>query len=60
LRQRKVYRLSRRGNRRLNHASHMAAVSQVSHRRGAGRAYFDKKPAEGKTRKEALRSLIGR
>jgi transposase len=55
--QRKIYRLSRRGNRRLNHAIHMAAVSQVSHRRSAGRAYFDKKLAEGKTPKEALRSL---
>ena len=54
---RKIYRLSRRGNRRLNHAIHMAAVSQVSHRRSAGRAYFDKKLAEGKTPKEALRSL---
>jgi hypothetical protein len=28
---RKIYRLSRRGNRRLNHAIHMAAVTQVSH-----------------------------
>ena len=55
--QRKIYRLSRRGNRRLNHAIHMAAVSQVSHRHSAGRAYFDKKRAEGKTGKEALRSL---
>jgi transposase len=54
---RKIYRLSRRGNRRLNHAIHMAAVSQVSHRHSAGRAYFDKKRAEGKTPKEALRSL---
>ena len=35
----------------------MAAVSQVSHRHSAGRAYFDKKRAEGKTPKEALRSL---
>jgi transposase len=35
----------------------MAAVSQVSHRHSAGRAYFGKKLAEGKTRKEALRSL---
>jgi transposase len=55
--QRKIYRLSRRGNRRLNHAIHMAAVSQVSHRHSTGRAYFDKKRAEGKTPKEALRSL---
>ena len=55
--QRKIYRLSRRGNRRLNHAIHMAAVSQVSHRHSTGRAYFNKKRAEGKTPKEALRSL---
>ena len=54
---RKVYRLSRRGNRRLNHAIHMAAVTQVRHRHSEGRAYYDKKLAEGKTRKEALRSL---
>jgi transposase len=54
---RKVYRLSRRGNRRLNHAIHMAAVTQVRHRHSEGRAYYDKKLAEGKTPKEALRSL---
>ena len=54
---RKIYRLSRRGNRRLNHAIHMAAVTQISHRHSAGRAYFGKKLAEGKTPKEALRSL---
>jgi hypothetical protein len=54
---RKIYRLSRRGNRRLNHAIHMAAVTQVSHRHSAGRAYYDRKRAEGKTSKEALRCL---
>jgi transposase len=54
---RKVHRLSRRGNRRLNHAIHMAAVTQIRHRHSDGRAYFDKKIAEGKTRKEALRAL---
>jgi len=54
---RKIYRLSRRGNRRLNHAIHMAAVTQVSHRHSPGRAYYERKLAEGKTRKEALRSL---
>ena len=53
----KVYRLSRRGNRRLNHAIHMVAVTQVRHRHSQGRAYYDKKLAEGKTPKEALRSL---
>jgi len=54
---RKIYRLSRRGNRRLNHAIHMAAVTQGRHRHSKGRAYYDKKIAEGKTPKEALRSL---
>jgi transposase len=54
---RKVHRLSRRGNRRLNHAIHMAAVTQVRQKHSQGRAYFDKKLAEGKTRKEALRAL---
>ena len=54
---RKIYRLSRRGNRRLNHAIHMAAVTQVSHRHCDGHAYYERKLAEGKTPKEALRSL---
>jgi hypothetical protein len=54
---RKVYRLSRRGNRRVNHAIHMAAVTQIRYRHTPGRAYYDRKLAEGKTSKEALRSL---
>jgi transposase len=54
---RKIYRLSRRGNRRLNHAIHMAAVTQISHRHSDGRAYYERKLAEGKTPKEALRAL---
>jgi len=54
---RKIYRLSRRGNRRLNHVIPMAAVTQVSHRHSDGRAYYERKLAEGKTPKEALRSL---
>ncbi len=54
---RKIYRLSRRGNRRLNHAIHMAAITQIRYRHSDGRAYYDKKLAEGKTSKEALRSL---
>ena len=55
--QRKIYRLSRRGNRRINHALHMAAVTQIRQRHSKGRAYYDKKLAEGKTPKEALRAL---
>ena len=54
---RTIYRLSRRGNRRLNHAIHMAAVTQIRHRTSEGRAYYERKIAEGKTGKEALRSL---
>lgn len=54
---RKIYRLSRRGNRRLNHAVHMAAVTQIRYRHSRGRAYYEKKLAEGKTPKEALRAL---
>ena len=54
---RKVHRLSRRGNRTVNHAAHMAAVTQVRHKHSDGRAYHDKKLAEGKTAKEALRAL---
>jgi hypothetical protein len=46
---RKTYRLSRRGNCRLNHAIHMAAVTQIRHRHSAGRAFYDRKIAEGKT-----------
>ena len=35
----------------------MAAVTQIRYRHSEGRAYYDKKLAEGKTRKEALRAL---
>jgi transposase len=52
-----TYRLSLRGNRRLNHAIHMAAITQIRNRHSDGRAYYDRKIAEGKTHKEALRSL---
>ena len=54
---RKVCRLSRRGNRRHGHAIHMAAITQIRQRHSKGRAYYEKKLAEGKTAKEALRSL---
>jgi transposase len=53
----RVYRLSLRGNRRLNHAIHMAAISQIRHKHSQGRAFYEKKLAEGKTHKEALRAL---
>jgi transposase len=54
---RKVYRLSLRGNRRVNHAVHMAAITQIRPKHSQGRAYYERKIAEGKTHKEALRCL---
>ena len=53
--EKEIYRLPLRGNRRLNHAIHMAAITQVSHAHSNGRAYYERKIAEGKTHKEALR-----
>jgi transposase len=50
------HRLNPRGNRRLNWAIHVVAVSQLRHDT-IGRAYYDRKLAEGKTSKEAIRSL---
>jgi len=49
-------RLNRGGNRRMNCALHMIAITQV---RGAGpgKAYVDRLMAEGKTRTEAIRLL---
>jgi transposase len=55
--ERKIHRLSLRGNRRLNHAIHMAAITQIRYKHSPGRAYYDRKIAEGKTGKEALRCL---
>jgi transposase len=52
----KRHRLNPRGDRQLNHAIHMAAVTQVGHDT-PGRVYYLRKQAEGKTRKEAMRAL---
>ena len=51
------FRLSRRGNRQLNHAIHMVAICQIRQKDSEGRVYFEKKVAEGKTKREAIRSL---
>ncbi len=51
------HRLSRAGNRRINHALHMMAVTQIRNRGSAGRQYYERKRTEGKTPKEALRCL---
>jgi transposase len=52
-----VHRLSQRGNRHLNHALHMAAICQIRQTGSEGRVYFDRRVAEGKTKREALRAL---
>ena len=50
------HRLSRGGNRRLNHVLHIAAVVQLRNDT-AGRAYFRRKRAAGKTGLEAIRCV---
>ncbi len=50
------HRLNPRGNRHLNHAIHTAALTQIAHDH-PGRAYYERKQAEGKTKKEAMRAL---
>jgi transposase len=50
------HRLNPNGNRQLNHAIHITALGQISHST-PGRAYYERKQAEGKNRKEAMRCL---
>jgi transposase len=52
-----THRVSRRGNRKLNYALHMAALTQIRNPSSEGRTFFDRKIADGKTKKEALRAL---
>lgn len=51
------HRLSRSGDRQLNSAIHLIAVTQVRMHNSIGRRYFDTKLAEGKSRNEAMRCL---
>ena len=50
------HRLSRAGNRRLNHVLYIAGIVQLRHDT-AGRAYYRRKLAAGKTPMEAMRCL---
>jgi transposase len=50
------HRLSRAGNRKMNHMLHIAAATQIR-LDTEGRAYYRGKLAEGKTRMEAMRCL---
>jgi transposase len=50
------HRLNPRGNRQLNYAIHIAAITQLRYP-CAGREYYDRRCAEGKNSKEAIRAL---
>jgi len=50
------HRLSRAGNRRMNHMIHIAATTQIR-LDTEGRAYYRRKLAAGKSRREAMRCL---
>lgn len=50
------HRLSRAGNRRMNHMIHIAAATQIRLDTD-GRAYYRRKIAAGKSRREAMRCL---
>jgi transposase len=54
--QRTQHRLNRGGDRQLNHALHIVAITRAQHD-PATKAYLARKQAEGKTTKGALRSL---
>jgi transposase len=54
--QRTQHRLNRGGDRQLNHALHIIAITRARHD-PATRAYLARKRAEGKTKKGALRCL---
>lgn len=50
-------RMTRSGNRQINCAIHRIAVTQIARPNSEGRAYYEKKLAEGKSTTEALRCL---
>ena len=50
-------RLTRSGNRQLNAALHRIAVTQIRLADSLGKAYYEKKKAEGMSTPEALRCL---
>jgi transposase len=52
-----IRRLSRRGNRTLNHVIHIAAVTQLRHPHSPGRQFYDRKRAEGMPSRSAIRAL---
>jgi transposase len=53
----KRHRLNPRGNRMLNHALHLIAITQLRYPNTEGRIFYERKLTEGKTKKEAIRAL---
>ncbi len=51
------HRLNRLGNRRLNRALHLIALTQTRMRGSGGRTYVERRATEGKTPREAMRAL---
>jgi transposase len=51
------HRLSRAGNRQINRVLHIMAVVQLRHPDTEGRAYYDRRKADGKSSMEAMRCL---
>ena len=49
--------MNTKGNRKLNHAIHIVAITQIRSPRSAGHAYYRRKLDEGKTEKAAIRAL---
>lgn len=54
---RRHHRLNRGGNRQLNKAIHIAAITQIARPDTEGRRYFEKRLNDGKTKREAIRAL---
>ena len=49
-------RVNQRGNRQLNYSLHFVAITQLRYP-CEGRNYYDRKRAEGKNTKEAIRAV---
>ena len=50
--------MNTKGNRKLNHAIHIVAITQIRSPRSAGHAYYRRKLDEGKTEKAFKPHLI--
>lgn len=51
------HRLNRGGNRQLNKAIHIAAITQIARPDTEGRRYYQQRLKDGKTKREAIRAL---